>query len=43
MLGDRDRDNGALTGVFSIANEGPKTVFSEDRAAPTGRLHQAIR
>jgi phosphoglycerol transferase MdoB-like AlkP superfamily enzyme len=30
MLGDRDRDNGALTGVFSIANEGAKTVFSED-------------
>jgi hypothetical protein len=33
MLGDRERDNGALTGAFSIANQGAKTLFSEDTGA----------
>jgi membrane-anchored protein YejM (alkaline phosphatase superfamily) len=30
MLGDRERDRGALTSAFTIGNEGSKTIFSED-------------
>jgi membrane-anchored protein YejM (alkaline phosphatase superfamily) len=32
MLGDRERDKGALTQAFTIGNSGSKTVFSEDGA-----------
>jgi arylsulfatase A-like enzyme len=32
MLGDRERDKGALTLAFTIGNSGSKTVFSEDGA-----------
>jgi arylsulfatase A-like enzyme len=34
MLGDREKDKGALTLAFTIGNLGSKTVFSED-AAPS--------
>jgi membrane-anchored protein YejM (alkaline phosphatase superfamily) len=33
MLGDRERENGALTSAFAIANDGAKTLFSEDLSA----------
>src|ERR1051326_1326701 len=33
MLGDRERENGTLTSVFSIGNDGSKTLFSEDASA----------
>jgi len=29
VLGDRERDKGALTSAFTIANEGSKTIFTE--------------
>jgi hypothetical protein len=32
MLGDRERDKGALTRAYAIGNLGSKTVFSEDGA-----------
>jgi arylsulfatase A-like enzyme len=32
MLGDRERDKGALTSAYTIGNLGSKTVFSEDGA-----------
>jgi hypothetical protein len=30
MLGDRERDGGALTRAYTIGNLGSKTVFNED-------------
>jgi membrane-anchored protein YejM (alkaline phosphatase superfamily) len=34
MLGDRERDNGALTSSFTITNDGARTIFQEDAASP---------
>jgi arylsulfatase A-like enzyme len=32
MLGDRERDKGAVTRVYTIGNSGSKTIFSEENA-----------
>lgn len=34
MLGDRERDKGALSSAFTIGNEGSRTVFNEDGSNP---------
>jgi hypothetical protein len=34
MMGDRERDKGALTRAFTIKNSGSKTIFSEDGTNP---------
>ncbi len=38
MLGDRERQNGALTSAFSIGNDGPRTLFSEDLSGASPAL-----